>query len=210
MTDHLTHAADRAVELAEEMCGDHGRERPWPGDRAIGAHLTYMAGLLRGVAVHEPKNTIGHEIRIEGHLDDAAVQRFAAEWRKLQQEDNPFRGFARDNAKRVIEEASSQYDELAKAACAAAGIVWPATHRGLLGALQSATDGLKAWEDSWKAAMAERDKARAEREELRAAVRQLLESRWDVPASPASTTGPIGSSVVRPELLDRLAELVKP
>lgn len=52
------------------------------------------------------------------------------------------------------------------------------------------------------------EKARAERDELREAARRLLDSRWDVPSAPGASH-PVGSSVVRPEHLDRFAELVK-
>jgi hypothetical protein len=52
MTDHLEHAAVRAFELAEELAADQGA---YPGARiAAAAHLTYLAGLIRGGAVQGP------------------------------------------------------------------------------------------------------------------------------------------------------------
>lgn len=58
MTDHLEQAADRALELAEELC------TPIPEDEPelfvirrrirIAAHLAYLSGLLRAGAVREP------------------------------------------------------------------------------------------------------------------------------------------------------------
>lgn len=81
MNDHLEQAAERAIELAESLTA---RTTEFPGDGTIAAHLAYLAGLLRGAATREPnKPTIGHEIRIDGRLDDAAVERFAHELKKL-------------------------------------------------------------------------------------------------------------------------------
>lgn len=61
----------------------------------------------------------------------------------------PYRELKYDIAKRATLETAQQYDELAKAACAATGIVWPATHSGLLHALQGIADEQKAWYESW-------------------------------------------------------------
>lgn len=52
------------------------------------------------------------------------------------------------------------------------------------------------------------EKAQNERDELREATRKLVKSRWDIPAA-YTRDAPVASSVVRPELLDRLAELAK-
>jgi hypothetical protein len=52
MTDHLDEAAAKAVELAASLTS---RISDFPGDSAIAAHLTYLAGLIRGGAVRSPK-----------------------------------------------------------------------------------------------------------------------------------------------------------
>lgn len=52
MTDHLEQAAAKAVELATRLCDLDSPRAVGTTDIEAAAHLTYLAGLIRGGAVH--------------------------------------------------------------------------------------------------------------------------------------------------------------
>lgn len=98
MTDHLEQAAARAIELAGFLVDD-----PSIGDRFIAAaHLTYLAGLLRGGAVRP--------VATETTADHLAneCEKYAKRWHQaVDQRDALVRA-----AREVLDHPELQYSEL--------------------------------------------------------------------------------------------------